>query len=637
MNFRRFAWAALAAVASWGLICSPASAWGQSLEVVDLSEFDPKIAALIEQLGDDDFAVRQRAQAKLSRLGLEAFDALVASQYHPVIEIRLRANFLVRGMTIHWFDETDPPEVARVLKSYGEQSEDERRTRIERLGNMEDPASLPALCRLARYEMDPILSKHAAILVLHRPEPKTPGALQQAIAAIEQGMGSSKRPAANWLRVYVRTLQNPAQGVGEWQKVIENEQELLSLQPTLTERRLVRDLFRWQIKLLQQLHRDADAVALMRQSIELLDGEPSQVTECVDWLVHRQAWQVVIEAGDRYPHVVADDALLLYLRAQAFTALDQPAKAAEMAQAALKLREGDLDEHLRVAQLLGDRGLFEFSESEYREVMKVAAAGTFADFRARFQLSEQLHDMGKELAAAECLKPAVDLMYPADGDEAKGEIAREMAFRARRDPESVRARMHYLFSRHYHEQKDHAKEKAELTKALESDETDADVLISRYRLPNLNQGERDELIHQIEKIAQTFREEVADARNNAQEAPNEQLRAQYNLQVALYCNQLAWLISNTQGDFDEALKCSQRSLEVRPDEGGYWDTLGRCYYAKGDYENAVKQQAQAVKLQPHSGQIRRQLRFFEDALAKQRLQQDGKPAPPSAAVPAAKP
>ncbi|QDU28195.1 Tetratricopeptide repeat protein [Anatilimnocola aggregata] len=585
-------------------------------------DIDPKVAALVEQLGDDDFAIRQLAQARLSRMGLEAFDALVAAQYHPVLEVQMRARFLVRGMSVRWYDETDPPEVARLLKSYGEQSDEERRSRMDRLGNMEDLPSLTALCRLARYEVNPILSKHAAILVLHRPEPTKGDLRAQTATTIAAGIGASKRPAIQWLQTYCDTLRDPAASVAEWQVTIEKEQELLALQPALTSRQLVRDLYRWQIKLLQQLNRDQEAIALMRQTIDLLDGDPAQVTEIVDWLVHRQAWQVVIDVGDRFPHIVADDALLLYLRAQAFLALgknDKAAakKAAEMAQTALELRKDNLEEHLRVAALLGDRGLFDFAEQEYRVVMKTAAPGSVADFKARFQLSEQLHDQGQELAAAESLKPAIELMYP-EGDDAKGEVARDMAIRARRDPEAVRSRMHYFFSRHYHEQKDHAKEKAELAKAIESDPTDADVLIGQFRLPNLTADERKEVIDQIEASAKDFRDQVAESRENAQEAQNEQMRAQFNLQLAIACNQLAWLVSNTQGDFDEALKCSQRSLEVRPDEGGYWDTLGRCYYAKGDFENAVKQQSQAVKLQPHSGQIRRQLELFEQALARQR-------------------
>ncbi len=590
--------------------------------VIAATEIDPQVAQLVEQLGADDFAVRQRAQTQLSRMGLEAFDALVAAQYPPaVMEVQMRAKFLVRGMNVRWFDESDPPEVARLLKSFGEQSDDERRSRIDRLGNMADLPSITALCRLARYEVNPILSKHAALLILHRPEPKTPILREQTAALITQGIAASKRPAAGWLLLYCRTLREPAATIADWQAVIDKEREMLALQPLLTNRQVVRDLYRWQIELLKPLKRDDEIIALMKQTIELIDNDPAQVIEIVDWLVHRQAWQVVLDVGNRFPQYVSDDHALLYLRAQAHLALQQPQQAKELAAAALKLRSANVEEHLLVAAKLGDKwGLFDYAEQEYREVMRTAAAGSFADFKARFQLSEQLHDQGRELAAAESLQPAIDLMFPA-GDEAKGEIARETARRALRIPEAARSRMFYFYSRHYNEQKDSKQEKDSLAKAIISDPTDADVLIARFRLPNLNAAERSEVNEQIELTTAKFKETVTEWRDAAQEAPDEQERASCNFNLAISCNQYAWLVSNTLGDFDEALKCSQRSVELRPEEGGYWDTLGRCRYAKGDFENAVKDQLQAVKLQPHSGQIRKQLAFFEKALANKQAAQ----------------
>ena len=59
-------------------------------------------------------------------------------------------------------------------------------------------------------------------------------------------------------------------------------------------------------------------------------------------------------------------------------------------------------------------------------------------------------------------------------------------------------------------------------------------------------------------------------------------------------NQLAWLVSNTVGDYAEAVRCSVRSLELRPDSPGYLDTLGHCYYAVGNFAEAVQAQQQAV-------------------------------------------
>jgi tetratricopeptide (TPR) repeat protein len=86
----------------------------------------------------------------------------------------------------------------------------------------------------------------------------------------------------------------------------------------------------------------------------------------------------------------------------------------------------------------------------------------------------------------------------------------------------------------------------------------------------------------------------------------------------MYCNQYAWLIGNTRGDFDEAIRLSQRSLELKPETSGYMDTLAHCYAGKKDFANAVKWQTKAVKLDPHSGQIVRALERFQKALAEEK-------------------
>ena len=85
-------------------------------------------------------------------------------------------------------------------------------------------------------------------------------------------------------------------------------------------------------------------------------------------------------------------------------------------------------------------------------------------------------------------------------------------------------------------------------------------------------------------------------------------------------NQLSWLIGNTEGDQEQAVQQSRRSLELRPHSAGSLDTLGRCYFAVGDQENAIKYQRRAHRREPHSQQIRRQLEEFEMAASQGAIQ-----------------
>ncbi|MBW8885363.1 MAG: hypothetical protein JF612_11470, partial [Planctomycetia bacterium] len=59
------------------------------------------------------------------------------------------------------------------------------------------------------------------------------------------------------------------------------------------------------------------------------------------------------------------------------------------------------------------------------------------------------------------------------------------------------------------------------------------------------------------------------------------------------------------------VKICQQLPEIKSNLAGYLDTLGRAYYGAGDVANAVKHQSMAVGLNPVSGQIRRQLEFFQ--------------------------
>ena len=88
-------------------------------------------------------------------------------------------------------------------------------------------------------------------------------------------------------------------------------------------------------------------------------------------------------------------------------------------------------------------------------------------------------------------------------------------------------------------------------------------------------------------------------------------------------NNLAWLLASTERNLDEAIRLSRQSLAEQPDTGGYYDTLARCYQAKGDFEEAVRHQLKAVELEPHCGQIARHL----ETIRKQYEEKLGKPAP----------
>jgi tetratricopeptide (TPR) repeat protein len=359
-------------------------------------------------------------------------------------------------------------------------------------------------------------------------------------------------------------------------------------------------------------------LAAIRRTFDLVDGTPDEVQEIVDWLMSRQAWSGVLEVAERFEPAFEDNARLLYRLAATYDNLKQPVKAAETAAKALALKPENLDDHIVMGQMLEDRpGLVKWAEAEYQHVLQTAMAGTVQEFSARFRLSELLHDRLQELSAAEALKPVCDLL-------AKDPSAKDTCLRARRDPEKVVARMHYLLACHYNTLGDAANERKELKSAIDADETDADVLIAMFRIKDPDEKWKATTRQTIESAAAGFRAQVTDGRESVSMADSDSGRLAAQFDLAIACNQYAWLVGNTFGDFEEAVKLSEEAVrisleivELKPSYAGFLDTLGRCYYGAGNLVKAVEHQAHAARLNPDSGQIRRQLEFFKsEAKAK---------------------
>jgi tetratricopeptide (TPR) repeat protein len=221
-------------------------------------------------------------------------------------------------------------------------------------------------------------------------------------------------------------------------------------------------------------------------------------------------------------------------------------------------------------------------------------------------LSELLHDQGQDQRAGEALKPVCDLLQNPDTKA----MAEEACGRAYRASEGVISRMHFFFACHAHEQKDWARERKHLDLAIQSDPTDADALIAMYRVPECDDAWKQKAKKAIEETVEMYSKEIDDWQQRYDIADNEQIQAATGNELSQACNQYAWLVGNTIGDYDKAVRMSHKSLELRPATYSYLDTLGRAYFGKGDVANAVKYQGQAVKLSPYSGLIRRQYEFF---------------------------
>jgi tetratricopeptide (TPR) repeat protein len=562
-----------------------------------------RISQLVAQLGSQQFAEREKAQAKLRQLGLDAFDALYAAQSSDDIEISMRARYLLQNLTIRWAHDDDPPAVRELLKGYEGKADDERYNLMEQLIGLGDNQGLGPLCRLVRFDTSNELSKRGALLVARRTEVHDAMEAARVAESIVAAVGISQRAGAKWLLTFAETVENPEATLDDWQEIVGQEEKAFQYASNESSTQIVRELLHWQAELLGRCGREDQALAVILRSVELVGGSREDLLETVDWLITREAWPIVKELAERFPQRFDESPQLLYRLAESQRAAGNRELAEQTAERALEADSESPGLHRVRGLWLQELGLFAWSEREYRHVIETTPPEATENLEVRFLFSEMLHDLQREQEAGEILKTALTVL---EQDEGLSKVVGRSA-------SGVKSRMHYFFAEHFRMQGDPEQQLHHLQQGVEADPDDGDVLIALYRASQGNPEQRKESVTLIESSAQKFLTRIEQYEQFINDAPKEEYRDQAKLGVAVFSNQYAWLVSNTVGDYQRALRASQRSLELRPETAGYLDTLGRCYYALGDFDKAIEAQSRAVALEPHTQQIRRQLEFFEAA------------------------
>jgi tetratricopeptide (TPR) repeat protein len=567
-------------------------------EPAPLSE---RIAAFVEQLGHENFAVRQRAQEQLRQLGFDAFDALSAAENHPDAEIALRARYLVRQIRVNFGQESDPEEIRELLKDYVGKRVEERLLVVDDLARMPLEIGYGPLCRVARYEASHSVAKHAALAIVESRKPDGPRWLK-LVETINAAIGPSDRVAVQWIRAAVLYQNNPAAGLAAWRKLA--AEEMASLDGAAAaepDRRIaLRMLQRQYVWVCEQDTRD-EAPELLRRMVRLQPADPAELRRFMGWAQSEKAWHAIDELAQVHKDLFDRDPLLLYALAEARLAQDNPAAAEELAARALAVNPDDLRSHFAIAVALGDMGLEQWAERELRYLVATGKWKNWEVTYAAMRLAFMMHDRQRDREAAEALEQLLEAAADPDIAKALGELLARMS--SSRGIASLRAQRHFYRACAHRAAGERDDEAAHLQQAIELDPHDAEVLIALHRLPNQDDERRAKTQQLIRSAAAEFERQI----NAAMDQP----------QRANAYNQYAWLVSNTEGDLDKALRYSHLSLEIVPNAAGYMDTLARCYFAKGDLDSALKHQTRAHELEPKTGAIARQLEEFRRA-AEQR-------------------
>jgi Flp pilus assembly protein TadD len=568
------------------------------------------IEQLIAQLGDEEYAVRRRAEEQLLKLGLQAFDALQAAEDHDDLEIAERVQFIVQQMAIDWVQTDDPGDVRRLLTRYGDLSEANRGDRVRQLAELDDRAGLGALCRIARFEQSPEVSRRAATSVLAMDM----SAEERATAAPSclAELGSSERPPVRWIQLYLRELAEPEATIAEWAEANAAEASLLTGGSGETSFVTVYDLLDRHLKRCNELKLGPETTAALLAIIELTEKSENEsqlemgLAWSLRWIIRNERWDVLEPVEDRYEDEIRASRRLLYYVAVAADRGGRQERGQELAERAFEMAADDASERVVIADTVAELGRVDWAEREYRHVIEIQPTASLLSLDARSNLAIWLHDRGDYVDAADLLGEFCDAV---DADEdAKQRLLGELREDMRAGPaslNSIAARREYYRACHAEMQQDFAAQRRHLEEASLKYDADPDILIAMYRSPGADEEFQQRTRAKIAAVTKSFQMQI-------DEDPDRP--SSYN--------QWAWLVANTEGDQERAVKYSLRSLELSPEEPSYLDTLGRCYYAVGDLENAVKSQRRAIELAPHYQVMQRQLELFEQALAAKSV--DGK-------------
>jgi tetratricopeptide (TPR) repeat protein len=566
------------------------------------------IDQLIDQLGDDEYVQRQQAEAQLLERGVEAFAQLQAAEKHPDLEISTRAKYVLNQISIDWVRPADPPHVRSIMARYGELSNPSRLGKVAQLAKLENQQGYAALCRIARFESSGQVARYAALAVLENgflPRDK-----QKVVVEMLRGeLGENAEAPQSWIHLYVSQLRSPKQIDPRWLTLLDDEIGLLAAETNETSESLALTLLHMYLGLCDHLSDDAAILSGLQRRIEIGANSDASLSasliDAINWLVDREHWDALSMLEDRYSGSIFEDPLVMYYLAIAREKQGRQDEAETLAKQALEFQGADFEQRNDVALMIADLGHHDWAEREWQAVIDAAEATDTESLSARESMAlYRLNDRLEHEAAANLLAEAIDAI-----DE---DPAIKAAFQS--DPPALghlnraRSNRDFFLASHHESKGNYEQERLHLERAYKLERDNADIVIAMYRSKDApevyRKTSRRRLVSAVSRLEKSIKQLAAMSPRTSQ----------VKRVLAGHCNHYAWLVSNTEGDFAKAVERSELSLKLDPDNASYLDTLGRCYYAAGDLQSAIKVQREAIAMHPHLMVMRRQLQMFEDSL-----------------------
>lgn len=561
--------------------------------------------ALVHQLGLPAYAQRVAARHELQSAGLQAFDAIWAGKSSLDPEIADACERLLEELTRDLSHRHDSTPVREWLRA----SHEAPLEAIAGLANEALPNEAAGLARIARFAPSEFVSAQAASTLLahegFRLRESREQQIAESITKLVAEHGPGERPAAQWLHAVIERSESSETLADTWRRhataallCYDNDPSSLSLEVVAT--------LHWRWLRAALLAADDGAAD---EAIDLLvQLNPEQAVErfarAARWTAEAERWQLVDRLARRHAERLTGKRGL-YLAADLAKRRGDTDRAQELAEKALAASPDEED--LSAAQvILGPRvalaselyesGLSDWAIAEYQAAAQTDDPLDGKAGYAAWRLAMLLFDQARYEQAAETLEPiATAIARSRSKRRSYGELPQADRGYLPSAGELI-SRYRFCEALAARDRGDTQAEIASLRRAIVANSQDADVLIAMYR---------------VEEAPEDF---AADARRRmeAMQRDREQEIWENPTDPASF-NEWAWLVSNTEGDFEKAIRYSRRSLQLEPETAGYLDTLARCLFSAGRVSEALVAQRRAVELEPRMQVLRRQLQEFEAA------------------------
>ncbi|MDR0391710.1 MAG: hypothetical protein LBH59_07370, partial [Planctomycetaceae bacterium] len=141
-------------------------------------------------------------------------------------------------------------------------------------------------------------------------------------------------------------------------------------------------------------------------------------------------------------------------------------------------------------------------------------------------------------------------------------------------------------------------------KTLNLDPNEIDTVILRHKIcerdPKIEQSYKIQMNGIILRATQKIRNEL-----------EQQIRNSVGVSSYLACNQVAWLLANTNGDFTLAKDLIEITMKYEPDSSTYLDTQAHVFALGKQFDKAIEIQTRAIKLSPETKVYRNALEKFK--------------------------